>query len=78
MRSVKSIVLFLLVTSNATAVRSQSLKFGFVTDTHIGSVNSAEDLHRTIHDINADSSHGRIFIVAPDRYMTSLDAKTGK
>jgi len=56
MRSVKSIVIFLLITLTATIVRSQSFKFGFVTDTHIGSANSAEDLCRTVQDINADSS----------------------
>ena len=78
MRSTKSIILILIFTLTATIAQSQSFKFGFVTDTHIGSANSAEDLRRTVQDINADSSHGRIFIVAPDRYMTSLDAKTGK
>src|ERR1035437_4301119 len=56
MRSIKSIILFLLVILTANAVRSQSFKFGFVTDTHIGSANSAEDLRRTVQDINADSS----------------------
>jgi outer membrane protein assembly factor BamB len=56
MRSVKSIVLILFVILAATVVRSQSFKFGFVTDTHIGSVNSADDLRRTVLDINADTS----------------------
>jgi len=56
MRSVKSLVLLVTFFLIATVVRSQSFKFGFVTDTHIGSANSAEDLRRTVQDINADSS----------------------
>jgi outer membrane protein assembly factor BamB len=56
MRSVKFLILLAIFTIAAIVVRSQSFKFGFVTDTHIGSVNSAEDLRRTVQDINADSS----------------------
>lgn len=47
------LVLFILI---AVMGRSQSFKFGFVTDTHIGSGTSYEDLRRTVLDINADTS----------------------
>ena len=36
--------------------QSQSFKFAFVSDTHIGNPTAQEDLQRTIADINADSS----------------------
>ena len=36
--------------------QSQSFKFAFVSDTHIGNPTAREDLERTIADINADSS----------------------
>ncbi len=35
---------------------SQTFKFAFVTDTHIGNSTSYEDLRRTVQDINADTS----------------------
>ena len=47
------LVIFLLLTLIG---KSQSFKFGFVTDTHIGSGTSQEDLRRTVTDINADTS----------------------
>jgi outer membrane protein assembly factor BamB/predicted MPP superfamily phosphohydrolase len=47
------LILFLLITIIG---RSQTFKFGFVTDTHIGSGTSCEDLRRTVQDINADTS----------------------
>jgi outer membrane protein assembly factor BamB/predicted phosphodiesterase len=36
--------------------QSQSFKFAFVSDTHIGNPTAGEDLQRTIADINADAS----------------------
>lgn len=40
----------------AVFCHAQSFKFAFVTDTHIGSSTSAEDLRRTIQDINSNPS----------------------
>ncbi len=38
------------------SVKAQSLKFAFVTDTHIGNQTAAEDLRRTVKDINENAS----------------------
>ena len=56
MKSFKTIGLLVLFFLTAVIGSAQSFKFGFVTDTHIGSGTSAEDLRRTVQDINADSS----------------------
>lgn len=47
----------LLLTFLASSVLSQaqSFKFAFVTDTHIGNKTAAEDLRRTVQDINANN-----------------------
>ncbi|MDP4291580.1 MAG: PQQ-binding-like beta-propeller repeat protein [Bacteroidota bacterium] len=56
MNSIKNIGLLVIFIVIAGIAKAQSFKFGFVTDTHIGSVNAAEDLCRTVQDINADTS----------------------
>lgn len=51
--------LFILYTASllATTVSGQSsFKFAHVSDTHIGNETAAEDLRRTVRDINADTS----------------------
>lgn len=47
------LIMFLLTVNFSKA---QSFKFAFVSDTHIGNPTAAEDLRRTVKDINADSS----------------------
>ncbi|MGV3641526.1 MAG: metallophosphoesterase family protein, partial [Adhaeribacter sp.] len=39
-----------------TRGQAQAFKFAFLSDTHIGSNTAAEDLRRSVRDINADSS----------------------
>ena len=39
-----------------TSLNAQSFKFAHISDTHIGNATAEEDLRRTIHDINADTS----------------------
>lgn len=48
------LLLFLLI--RTTPVDAQAFKFAFVTDIHIGNQTAAEDLRRTVYDINANSS----------------------
>ena len=38
------------------AAFSQTFKFAFLSDTHIGVKHTDEDLRRTVSDINADTS----------------------
>jgi outer membrane protein assembly factor BamB/predicted MPP superfamily phosphohydrolase len=45
-----------LVFCTAISFAQSSFKFAHVSDIHIGSHNSEEDLSRTVHSINADSS----------------------
>jgi len=56
MKTFKTIGLLVLFILTTVICKSQSFKFGFVTDTHIGSGTSAEDMRRTVQDINADTS----------------------
>lgn len=44
------------VLSTGKYVEAQTLRFAFVTDTHIGNNTAAEDLRRTVNDINSNSS----------------------
>lgn len=41
---------------SASVCQAQSFKFAFVSDTHIGSNTAADDLRRTVQDINANPS----------------------
>ena len=45
-----------LVFCASLSFAQSSFKFAHVSDTHIGSHNSEEDLSRTVHNINSDSS----------------------
>ncbi|MGN6343153.1 MAG: outer membrane protein assembly factor BamB family protein [Ginsengibacter sp.] len=49
-------VFLLLVFCASLSFAQSSFKFAHVSDTHIGSNNSEEDLSRTVHNINADST----------------------
>ncbi|WP_242916236.1 outer membrane protein assembly factor BamB family protein [Pontibacter liquoris] len=49
-------LLFVLLLLAAMPARAQSFQFAFVTDTHVGSGTGAEDLQRTVADINANDS----------------------
>ena len=49
-------VFLLFVLCASLSFAQSSFKFAHVSDTHIGSHNSEEDLSRTVHNINADSS----------------------
>ncbi|MGN6298490.1 MAG: outer membrane protein assembly factor BamB family protein [Ginsengibacter sp.] len=49
-------VFLLLVFCASLSFAQSSFKFAHVSDTHIGSHNSEEDLSRTVHNINADST----------------------
>lgn len=64
------LILFMLI---AFIGNAQSFKFGFVTDTHIGSASSAEDLRRTVQDINTDPSL-RFVVITGD--ITEFGADT--
>ncbi|WP_374164985.1 metallophosphoesterase [Arcticibacter sp. MXS-1] len=48
-------LVYLLTVVLSSAVFAQSLRFAFVTDTHIGNSTGAEDLQRTVHDINGNA-----------------------
>lgn len=50
----KLITIFLIFLFTAANIQAQSFKFAFVSDTHIGSNNAADDLRRTVKDINAN------------------------
>lgn len=52
MNKKKYIIFFLLSITTALVSSAQSLKFAFVSDTHIGNHTAAEDLRRTVKDIN--------------------------
>ncbi|HEY4153974.1 MAG TPA: PQQ-binding-like beta-propeller repeat protein, partial [Puia sp.] len=53
---IKRFPLFLLLLCSLPAFCQTGFKFAHVSDTHIGSHNSEEDLRRTVNNINADSS----------------------
>ena len=48
-------LVYLLTVVLSSAVFAQSLRFAFVTDTHVGNSTGAEDLQRTVHDINGNA-----------------------
>ncbi len=52
----KRIAFFLTLFIPAILGKAQSFKFAFISDTHIGSLTAAEDLRRTVMDINADTT----------------------
>jgi outer membrane protein assembly factor BamB/calcineurin-like phosphoesterase family protein len=49
-------LLFLSFLLTVTLGSAQSIKFAFVSDTHIGNSTAAEDLRRTVKDINEDTT----------------------
>lgn len=49
MRYIISFIIFVICFSGANA---QTFKYGFVTDTHVGTATGEEDLRRTVKDIN--------------------------
>jgi len=49
----KVLVCFVLLLLIVKIGSGQSFKFGFLSDTHIGNATSAEDLRRTVKDLNA-------------------------
>lgn len=54
---IKSLLFFiLLILGTDLSIAQSSFKFAHVSDTHIGSHNSEEDLIRTVHSINNDST----------------------
>ena len=48
------LIFFLIVASHIS--KAQTFKFAFLSDTHIGGPTAAEDLRRTVQDINANAS----------------------
>lgn len=52
MRTVISFIFFFIIFSG---LKAQTFKYGFVTDTHVGTATGAEDLRRSVSDINAQS-----------------------
>jgi outer membrane protein assembly factor BamB len=57
----KILVCFIVLLLIVKIGNGQSFKFGFVSDTHIGNATSADDLRRTVKDLN--SQHDLKFIV---------------
>jgi len=53
MKTTSFFIIALFLSANAF---SQSFKFAFLSDTHIGVANADEDLRRSVADINADTS----------------------
>ncbi|TCD28795.1 metallophosphoesterase [Pedobacter psychrodurus] len=51
----RKLITFFCLLLIACAANGQSFKFAFVSDTHIGGKTAAEDLRRTVADINANS-----------------------
>lgn len=56
MRYISLLILLLALTCFNTGLLAQSVRFAFVTDTHIGNDSGAEDLRRTVQDINSNST----------------------
>jgi outer membrane protein assembly factor BamB/predicted phosphodiesterase len=56
-----TIVVFFLLLSSVQAP-AQSFKFAWLSDTHVGSTTGAEDLSRTIHDINTMNDVAFVFL----------------
>jgi len=52
----KTISFFIITWLFSISAFSQTFKFAFLSDTHIGVKNADEDLQRTVADINADTS----------------------
>src|SRR5215210_4600546 len=52
----KALLFLLILLVSSKAAFTQSFKFAFLSDTHIGIKNADEDLRRTVEDINADTS----------------------
>ena len=60
---VKKLILFIILLFTLSLSYSQSeFKFAHVSDTHIGSNNADEDLRRTVHNINNDSTLKFVFL----------------
>jgi outer membrane protein assembly factor BamB len=52
-KALTTLLLVLLFTTGI--IKAQSFKFAFVSDTHIGNATAAEDLRRTVKDINSNN-----------------------
>lgn len=46
------IISFFMLVTCFSGVKAQTFKYGFVTDTHVGTATGEEDLRRTVNDIN--------------------------
>lgn len=53
---IRFLSLFISLCLCASISFAQNFKFAHVSDTHIGSHNADEDLRRTVHNINVDST----------------------
>jgi len=56
MNYIRPIFLWLALLCSSQVLHAQSVRFAFVTDTHVGGATGADDLRRTVQDINANSS----------------------
>ena len=45
--------LILVVILSSASAQTQNFRFAWLSDTHVGSATSEEDLRRSMHDINA-------------------------
>ena len=52
----KTIFLFVFIIATSFSYGQQRLKFVHLSDTHVGSSTGADDLRKTVNDINKDSS----------------------
>jgi outer membrane protein assembly factor BamB/predicted MPP superfamily phosphohydrolase len=52
---IKKIITFIYLLMAGYIADAQSFKFAFISDTHIGNQTAAEDLRRTVQDINANN-----------------------
>lgn len=56
MKYLRVFLLALIVFCFNSLLHAQSVRFAFVTDTHVGGSTGADDLRRTVQDINLDNS----------------------
>ncbi|WP_207535043.1 outer membrane protein assembly factor BamB family protein [Desertivirga arenae] len=56
MKIINSVIAGWILSWITFSANAQSLKFAFISDTHIGNNTAAEDLRRTVLDVNANSS----------------------
>ena len=75
----KLIFAFILTILYAGTAYSQTFKYAFVTDTHVGTATGEEDLRRTVADINQQNDLDFILVTGDITEMgTKLEIQLAK